>query len=758
MFNEVENFVFDKSLNRQVFKCFENKGKMSHVGYKLGVENQGTITLRFKYEDNNKVKPLISISNTTSENILVFINSYNELKIKVNEYEYSQYIPLNPKTWYEVILSMNSSSGLVYVKGYSTLCFTNNINNITNSIIKVGANKDNTLSLNGYIERLGIAKKYIPSSELPSILDCNVDVLLKEQYDSINRLKAKTLQVNELQLTKEYTYKTPESAEMLGTSLLVETETLLDGRKQEYQYDDYGNVTRKTLKDSNNKLIEQSIYTYDRLFRLVEEETSTYENNLLDDLIINKYTYDNNGNRDIVTKEENGTLLGNYKYEYDTNHKDRLVTVKDMSHNNEEVLTVSYTNSFTKPSQMVIDGENNNLTWQGRNLISQDLYDVTYTYNSSGLRTSKQVNNVLTKYIYEGSKLIGKKVLENNVETTLIYNYDHQNKIMGLSIGNKEYFYIKDILENIIGIIDQEGNVVVYYRYDAYGNLLQEDIKINNLASRYNDILYKGYVYDRETGLAMVGQRYYSPELGRFIQPADVSSLNSSSINGLNLYSYANNNPIGIAYSSFGATFGTSGGMIGSTRGTIGNIVGSGSEGGESKISGFGSLGGSSFSSINWPKANSVAMTHYTTSLIKNPFISWMLGNISYTKTVQLNSAETFYSFSNIGNDGYSAGVGFNFGNWYGGSVYVSSDIGFGSSWQLTPWLTGSSGWSLENGISISGGVIIGDTTHEITVSIGNGALLGYAACAGIAAIPVPGARAVAATAACIIFIIDLFN
>ena len=261
-----------------------------------------------------------------------------------------------------------------------------------------------------------------------------------------------------------------------------------------------------------------------------------------------------------------------------------------------------------------------------------------------------------------------------------------------------------------------------------------------------------------ETGLAMVGQRYYSPELCRFIQPADVSTLNPRSINGLNLYSFSNNNPIGIAYSSFGATFGTSGGMIGSTRGTIGNIVGSGSVGGGSKISGFGSLGGSSFSSINWPKTNSVAMTHYTTSLIKNPFISWMLGNISYTKTVQLNSAETFYSFSNIGNDGYSAGVGFNFGNWYGRSVYVSSDIGFGSSWQLTPWLTGSSGWSLENGISISGGVIIGDTTHEITVSIGNGALLGYAACAGIAAIPVPGARAVAATAACIIFIIDLFN
>ena len=32
-----------------------------------------------------------------------------------------------------------------------------------------------------------------------------------------------------------------------------------------------------------------------------------------------------------------------------------------------------------------------------------------------------------------------------------------------------------------------------------------------------------------------------------------MSSLNPHSINGLNLYAYANNNPIGIAYSSSGA-------------------------------------------------------------------------------------------------------------------------------------------------------------------------------------------------------------
>lgn len=185
------------------------------------------------------------------------------------------------------------------------------------------------------------------------------------------------------------------------------------------------------------------------------------------------------------------------------------------------------------------------------------------------------------------------------------------------------------------------------------------------------------------------------------------------------------------------------------------NSIRSGSITSGSKVSGLSPISGLS---INWPKANSVFMTHYTVSLIEDPIISWIFGNISYTKTTQLNSAETFYSFSNIGNDGYSVGVGVNLGNWYGSSFYVSSDIGFGSSWQVTPWVTGSYGWSLEDGISVSGGVIIGDITHEITFSLGNIALLGYAACAVIAAIPMPGARAVAATAACIIFIIDLFN
>ena len=61
---------------------------------------------------------------------------------------------------------------------------------------------------------------------------------------------------------------------------------------------------------------------------------------------------------------------------------------------------------------------------------------------------------------------------------------------------------------------------------------------------------------------------YYSPDLCRFIQPVGLSTLNLSSINGLNLYSYANNNPISIAYSSSGV----GGGMVNLIASSVGGL------------------------------------------------------------------------------------------------------------------------------------------------------------------------------------------
>ena len=65
-----------------------------------------------------------------------------------------------------------------------------------------------------------------------------------------------------------------------------------------------------------------------------------------------------------------------------------------------------------------------------------------------------------------------------------------------------------------------------------------------------NPIRYRGYYYDRDTGLYYCNARYYSPKWRRFISPDSTSYLAPESVNGLNLYCYCHNDPVNYADSS----------------------------------------------------------------------------------------------------------------------------------------------------------------------------------------------------------------
>ena len=79
-----------------------------------------------------------------------------------------------------------------------------------------------------------------------------------------------------------------------------------------------------------------------------------------------------------------------------------------------------------------------------------------------------------------------------------------------------------------------------------------------NMASTlglHNPLRYRGYVYDRETGLYYLQSRYYNPEWGRFIN-ADSSSSTGQGILGNNMFAYCNNNPV-VRQDSTGTAFET---------------------------------------------------------------------------------------------------------------------------------------------------------------------------------------------------------
>lgn len=113
--------------------------------------------------------------------------------------------------------------------------------------------------------------------------------------------------------------------------------------------------------------------------------------------------------------------------------------------------------------------------------------------------------------------------------------------VTALKYGNVYYFYRKDAQGNIIALIDSNGNKVVQYIYDAWGN---HSISGDEVLGNLNPFRYRSYYYDTETGLYYLQTRYYDPETGRFISQDSVEYADPESINGLNLYAYCGNNPV----------------------------------------------------------------------------------------------------------------------------------------------------------------------------------------------------------------------
>ena len=130
----------------------------------------------------------------------------------------------------------------------------------------------------------------------------------------------------------------------------------------------------------------------------------------------------------------------------------------------------------------------------------------------------------------------------SNSSSTIIFHYD-MDKLIGFNYNGSEYIYQRNIQGDITHIYDEDGMLLCRYVYDAYGN--HSVINYNgSIIGNINPFRYRGYYYDDESKLYYCNNRYYSPELCRWISPDSFEYLNPQDINGLNLYMYCMDNPI----------------------------------------------------------------------------------------------------------------------------------------------------------------------------------------------------------------------
>lgn len=127
--------------------------------------------------------------------------------------------------------------------------------------------------------------------------------------------------------------------------------------------------------------------------------------------------------------------------------------------------------------------------------------------------------------------------------------------MIGVSRNGYNYYYMRNAQGDVIALYNCYGDINSRYVYDSWGKLLSvtnasgTPITDQTQIAHVNPIRYRGYYYDKETGLYYLQSRYYDPVTERFLS-ADVFLNATGQLNGHNTFAYCGNKPVSKADSS----------------------------------------------------------------------------------------------------------------------------------------------------------------------------------------------------------------
>ena len=395
-------------------------------------------------------------------------------------------------------------------------------------------------------------------SEYSYFVEGNQVVKSVNTYDVLKRISQKAVTLNAKSISKVFAYdktRLSEYNDAFGQTSLGE---------YHLTYDQLGRISGQERRIAGS--VHTFTYVYDIYGQLIRENNPDLNKSFV-------YSYDSIGNITSVKEYPYtlGTLPANASstksFVYDTARKDRLTSYNGS--------TITYNSSgcvssYKGESYSWKNGLLSTITKGLPKPNSASYQSCSFTYNSYGQRTKKhyqyrsdsiafeQANpTYITTYSYDH---LGRLVRETCLVTylgnttththSLVYLYDEMS-VVGLMYGYdtsalQTYYYHRNPQGDVVSIHDTNGNKVVEYAYDAYGNCTVVH-STNPGLSDYNPIRYRGYYYDRETGLYYLNARYYNPEWRRFISSDEPSYLDPTTVNGLNLYVYCGNDPVNYA-------------------------------------------------------------------------------------------------------------------------------------------------------------------------------------------------------------------
>ena len=313
----------------------------------------------------------------------------------------------------------------------------------------------------------------------------------------------------------------------------------------EYEYDDNGNIIKQEF--NHRPSTPYNDYDYDDLDRLTEADYLVGV--LTED---EQFTYDDLGNR---------------------------TNVNLRSGDNESYSVNNLTNRYNSVGGNFLDyDEAGNLTedpngYEYKYDYENRLIEITkspttiaeYEYDALGRRIQKtdSVANETTRYYYDNEWRVLAEFDDNDTQLRdFIYgNYIDEVLVMTDS-DEDQYYYAQDHIYSIVALIDENGNVVERYEYNAYGSptIYNSDFSQTYDTSQYeNPYFFTGRQMDslgsNALRLGYNRNRYLDYYTGRWLihdplgitpNPQKPNRFNpvSQYQNNLNIYEYARSNAI----------------------------------------------------------------------------------------------------------------------------------------------------------------------------------------------------------------------
>jgi RHS repeat-associated protein len=151
------------------------------------------------------------------------------------------------------------------------------------------------------------------------------------------------------------------------------------------------------------------------------------------------------------------------------------------------------------------------------------------------------------RFVYDGWNMVRQTSTpqgQPSVDTYYVWGIDLSQSMQGAGgigglvarvEGSLIYEYLYDANGNVGQVVDSErGSVVAHYEYDPYGN----EVVAAGVFAQENVFRFSTKYFDEESGLGYWGYRYYSPELGRWMNRDPIEESG-----GQNIYAYVSGNP-----------------------------------------------------------------------------------------------------------------------------------------------------------------------------------------------------------------------